>query len=62
MDEAKGVYSIDSWAPFAERAVSVLLKGAASTLQKVCGTQFVCPEYYNSTGMVRTLVFKRFGF
>ncbi|KAH3700533.1 hypothetical protein DPMN_075512 [Dreissena polymorpha] len=55
LDEAKGVYIIDSWAPFAERAVSVLLKGAASTLQKVCGTaQFVCPEYYNSTGMLLT--------
>ncbi|KAH3700557.1 hypothetical protein DPMN_075536 [Dreissena polymorpha] len=55
LDEAKGVYSIDSWAPFAERAVSVLLKGAASTLQKVCGTaQFVCPEYYNSTRMLLT--------
>ncbi|KAH3700245.1 uncharacterized protein LOC127860900 [Dreissena polymorpha] len=57
LDEAKGVYSIDSWAPFAERAVSVLLKGAASTLQKVCGTALsVCPEYYNSTGVLLTEV------
>ncbi|KAH3700547.1 hypothetical protein DPMN_075526 [Dreissena polymorpha] len=56
------MFSIDSWPPFAERAVSVLLKGAASTLQKVCGTaQSVCPEYYNSTGMVRKLVLERFG-
>ncbi|XP_052255240.1 uncharacterized protein LOC127860953 [Dreissena polymorpha] len=57
LDGAKGVFSIDSWAPFAERAVSVLLKGAASTLQKVCGsTLSVCPEYYNSTGVLLTEV------
>ncbi|KAH3690224.1 hypothetical protein DPMN_194986 [Dreissena polymorpha] len=55
LDEAKRVFNIDSWSPFAERAVSVLLKGAASTLQKVCGTAMsVCPEYYNATGLLLT--------
>ncbi|WAR04214.1 GRM2-like protein [Mya arenaria] len=44
------VYDIDSWAPFAERAVQMLMDAGSQFLLSTCGNSgSICPAFANST-------------
>ena len=43
-------YKIDAWAPFVEKAVIALLRGAYTTLQETCGsTNSLCDDFRNTS-------------
>ena len=43
-------YKIDAWAPFVEKAVIALLRGAYTTLQQVCSSaNSLCPAFRNTS-------------
>lgn len=45
-------YKIDAWAPFVEKAVIALLRGAYTTLKAVCGsTDSLCESFRNNTAL-----------
>ena len=53
LDANENNYKIDAWAPFVERAVVSLLRGAYTTLMSECNgiTSSICELFWNKTAL-----------